>query len=330
MRPIWLLALSACSTGLTALEDKAPVVADAVVDTGTGGGTDTVTSGDDDDDVTAPGDDDDDVGTDTAPTDTGEPYTPPTTTTPVTTDTGTLNRPPVADAGPDQLVFVLDRVDLDGSFSSDPDGDPLTYSWTWVTPVGSGSNLANENTATPSFYPDREGDYELTLTVDDGMSSATDTVIVTAEEENEAPIADAGFNQTVEVGRTVFLDGGGSVDPNGDPLNYYWTITQKPGGSNAQLDDDRIRDPSFVADVVGGYVIELYVHDGQAQSPTDEVRVTAESPPDSGGGGDDCFGCAQAELELQRRVNVGDAAGSAGLVLLPVMLLLYQRRRDSI
>jgi len=324
MRPIWLvLVLSACSNGLTAIQDKSSVTVDGV-DTGS-----PVTTSDpvgDDDDDTTIGDDDDD----TLPVDSGT-YTTTDTyyTLPTDTDTAVPNNPPVADAGPDQLVLVLDRVDLDGTNSSDPDGDPLTYTWSWVTPVGSGSNLANENTATPSFYPDREGDYELTLTVDDGMATAVDTLIVSAEIPNEAPIADAGFNQTVDVGRTVFLDGGGSVDPNGDPLEYYWTITSTPGGSNAVLDDDRIRDPSFVADVAGGYLIELYVHDGTAQSNVDEVRITAETPPDDGGGGDSCFGCAQAEMQIQRRITVGDAAGGAGLVLMPILLLLFQRRRDG-
>lgn len=325
MRSLWLvpLMLTACSTGLTAVQDKATVVADAVpTDTGAP--------------VTTPGDDDDDIepGPDTADT-AVDPTTLPTTTTtfptttPGTTDTAQPNRPPVADAGADLQVFILDRVDLDGTGSTDPDGDPLTYSWTWVTPVGSGANLANETTATPSFYPDREGDYELTLTVDDGMASAVDVVIVTAQQVNEAPIADAGINQTVEVGRTVFLDGGGSADPNGDPLDFQWTLVSKPGGSNAQLNDPTLRDPSFVADVVGGYLIELVVHDGQLASAPDEVRITVESPPDDGGGGDSCFGCAQAEQQIQRRISLGDAAGGTGLVLLPILLLLYQRRRDD-
>ncbi|MDX1449390.1 MAG: ATP-binding protein, partial [Acidimicrobiia bacterium] len=51
-------------------------------------------------------------------------------------DIAAPNRPPVADAGPDQTVLVGDTVTLDGSGSSDADGDALGFEWSLLGPIG--------------------------------------------------------------------------------------------------------------------------------------------------------------------------------------------------
>ena len=91
-----------------------------------------------------------------------------------------LNNPPVASAGPDQTVTQGTLVTLNGS-GSDPDGDPLSYSWTVLSsPQGSGPSLSGSNTATTSFTPDYVGTYVLQLTVNDGLASSwSDPVTVT-------------------------------------------------------------------------------------------------------------------------------------------------------
>ena len=44
------------------------------------------------------------------------------------------NNPPVAKAGLDQVVKEGDKVTLDGSAGTDPDNDPLTFSWEQLSP----------------------------------------------------------------------------------------------------------------------------------------------------------------------------------------------------
>jgi len=87
---------------------------------------------------------------------------------------------PAAVAGPTQYVFVGPQVTLDGSNSSDGNGDPLTYSWSFILkPQSSAATLSNPNTASPFFTPDVTGAYRLSLTVNDGTAnSQTSTVTV--------------------------------------------------------------------------------------------------------------------------------------------------------
>ena len=93
------------------------------------------------------------------------------------------NAAPIADAGPDQSIPFGGQVFLDGSGSSDPDMDPLNYSWSIISaPAGSAAVLTNPNGIAPSFTPDLAGSYVVELIVNDGpVDSPADQVLITVQ-----------------------------------------------------------------------------------------------------------------------------------------------------
>lgn len=103
------------------------------------------------------------------------------------------NQAPVADAGGDQVVASGGEVALDGSASSDPDGDDLSYSW--LQTGGPSVTLTGAATATPTFAaPVGPADLRFELTVSDGELSAVDATSVTVE---AAPVEDGAVTGTV-------------------------------------------------------------------------------------------------------------------------------------
>ena len=95
------------------------------------------------------------------------------------------------------------------------------------------------------------------------------------DQDNTRPIADAGVDREVKAGEEVELQGSGS-DMENAPLTFKWAIVFKPVGSKARLSDTDIHNPAFIADMVGGYLFNLRVNDGQSNSLPDTVLYTAK------------------------------------------------------
>jgi len=92
----------------------------------------------------------------------------------VCTPSGEINDPPIADAGPDQTISFKwgeQKVQLDGSGSSDPEDHPFSYHWEFVsTPLGATPVLQPvESIPQPYFYAEKPGVYTLKLEVKDDI-----------------------------------------------------------------------------------------------------------------------------------------------------------------
>ncbi len=82
------------------------------------------------------------------------------------------NVAPVADAGASREATVGDTVTLDGSRSSDANGDALAYAWTLAAPPGSAAVLASPTAAVTTFLADVPGTFVATLVVSDGVAAS--------------------------------------------------------------------------------------------------------------------------------------------------------------
>jgi len=185
------------------------------------------------------------------------------------------NIPPLANAGIPQTAHPGDTVSLDGSGSSDPDGNtPLTFAWTVTAqPLGSIATLSDSTVSNPTFTFDTLGNYTVALVVTDdlGLPSLPDPVVISTF--NTSPIADAGEDQLLTaLFISVQLDGTQSFDIDGDDISFAWSLTV-PAGSAASLDDSSSATPSFTPDVQGDYLAGLVVTDIFAAA-SDPVQVT--------------------------------------------------------
>jgi hypothetical protein len=196
----------------------------------------------------------------------------------------TVNRHPIANAGPDQKVDEGTTVTLDGTASRDPDGDPLTFRWRQVSgPPVALSDAASPRprftapVVAPTVPPPVTLTFELVV-ADGRLDSAPDLVAITL---NRRPVANAGPDQTVPDGAPVTLDGTRSFDPDGDGITFRWTQTAGPTVTLVGATTPR---PSFTAPNLGPteaasvrLTFSLLVSDGRMSSAPDTVDVVVHN-----------------------------------------------------
>lgn len=194
----------------------------------------------------------------------------------VTATAAGANRAPTANAGFDLEGTETITMTLDGTASSDPDGDPLTFAWTILSrPDGSTAAITSASAALASFTPDLEGVYVVQLAVSDGEFTATDTATLTVGPFNHPPVGTLTIDGSAQllVGTTVTATAS-FTDADGDPLQFTWTLDAPDGSAATPSVGPDGTQATFTADVPGEYVIAVSVTDGQ-KSGAAQFIVTA-------------------------------------------------------
>jgi chitinase len=215
------------------------------------------------------------------------------------------NHPPVVDGGPDRHVVVGQAVILQAT-ASDPDGDAVQVAWFLTPPYDSRARLAITIGPETGFVPDVPGTYFAAVAAYDGNLESDPALVMITVGDDALPttvVAYAGPDQVAPLGGPVQLDGTGSADPDGYPLDFAWEWVSRPDGSAAALDDATRAKPSFMPDREGAYVLQVTVTALAGGTESDEVKiVVVNAPPTAAPGGD-------------RDVSVGDAVAlDAGAV----------------
>ena len=161
------------------------------------------------------------------------------------------NQPPVADAGLDVVVESGSTYRLNGTATTDPNANIVSFLWTRVG--GNGDPLIqikNQDTARPTItfettlYVIRTHTFRLTVIDSLGLFS-TDTVTISVNVPHNPPVVDAGSTQVVIQGEEVQLSG--IVTPgSSEVVRYSWIV-----GNNIDnpilVQDRAIKNPRFIA-----------------------------------------------------------------------------------
>ena len=189
------------------------------------------------------------------------------------------NVAPGIDAGPDQTLNGTLQTALDASVCDDalPSNTRLTMSWSKISGPGT-ATFSQPTSPVSNVTFSSPGTYTLRMTASDSVHTGSDQLVVTVIPGNQAPVVNAGPDQTIVLPASANLSGTATDDglPIGSTLTTTWTKLNGPGivtfGNANQLSTTA----SF--SVAGTYTLRLEASD-TALGSFDDVVITVLPRP---------------------------------------------------
>ncbi|XP_063309125.1 dyslexia-associated protein KIAA0319 homolog [Pelobates fuscus] len=234
-----------------------------------------------------------------------------------------VDYPPLANAGPNQVITLPQNyITLNGNESSD-DHQIVSYKWS-LSPSSKGKIVAMKGVISPYLQATtmQVGNYTFQLTVTDSSNqqSVAEVTVIVQPEIDKPPVADTGPDKelTYPVESTI-LDGSKSRDDQGI-VSYEWELISGPTAVTIQDSDKAVGIVSGLQ--VGIYHFRLIVKDSQGLNSTATLSITVKeennSPPQAHAGGTHILVLPNNSINLDGSKSVGDQG-----------LVSYQWTRDG-
>jgi hypothetical protein len=233
------------------------------------------------------------------------------------------NQVPLARAGRDiTITLPVNSVTLDGTGSSDPDGSIRYYAWT--KEVGGAATIASPSAAKTNVTGLAGGEYRFRLKVTDNSgATASDTIHVSVKGgtstppptgTNQAPVVNAGANQTLTLPISSTTLSGSATDADGTIVSYLWS---KVSGSGGALLTPNAATTLVTGLTAGTYVFNLKATDNGGASGNKTVTITVNSgtttPPPTSGGNYGTLLYSTGYNSLNDILNSSNQQGNGGL-----------------
>jgi hypothetical protein len=193
------------------------------------------------------------------------------------------NQLPIAAAVTRPTIIVGDTATLDASISSDPEGVPLKYNWSWISGPET-AVLSDSKSATPTFISTKTGTHIFQLVVQDDVQNskpgfvAVDVVL----DDSTSPIQiDAGQSKSANIGDPVSLKSTVQIlNPliKSSKLKYQWKLLSGPVKNNIPVNvklngKGKSKNTGFIPTVPGRYIFGVEASQGSYKSLQDFVVI---------------------------------------------------------